>query len=226
MATERAWPDVAIPPGDVLAEELEARGLTQSRLARLMHRPLQAINEIVRGRKRITGATALELADALGTSAELWIRLEADFELNKARLARRQVGPRRRKGSTSDPRFLKRVAAARRALQAGKGIEAGRPASVTREGQGCLDRRRQGGREARSTPLFQAGDLPGRLAFPSPSISFSSSFAALPSLSCASMALPTELHCRNASSPLPDSGHGAGLFEQERRLSHDPSRAS
>ena len=89
MATERAWPDVAIPPGSGLAEELEARGLTQSRLAQLMHRPLQAVNEIVRGRKRITGATALELADALGTSAELWIRLEADYELNKARLARR-----------------------------------------------------------------------------------------------------------------------------------------
>jgi HTH-type transcriptional regulator/antitoxin HigA len=123
MATERAWPDVAIPPGEVLAEELEARGLTQSRLARLMHRPLQAINEIVRGRKRITGATALELADALGTSAELWIRLEADFELNKARLARRPSASRRRRASlTSDPRFLKRVAAARRALQTGKGI--------------------------------------------------------------------------------------------------------
>jgi len=95
VATERAWPDVAIPPGAVLAEELEARGLTQSRLAQLMHRPLQAVNEIVRGRKRITGATALELADALGTSAELWIRLEADYELNKARLARRPE-PRRR----------------------------------------------------------------------------------------------------------------------------------
>ena len=95
MATERAWPDVAIPPGDVLAEELEARGLTQSRLARLMRRPLQAINEIVRGRKRITGATALELGDALGTSAELWIRLEADYELNKARLARKPEARRR-----------------------------------------------------------------------------------------------------------------------------------
>ncbi len=120
MATERAWPDIAIPPGDVLAEELEARGLTQSRLARLMHRPLQAINEIVRGRKRITGATALELADALGTSAELWVRLEADYELTKARLARRPSG--RPKRSTSSPRFLKRVAVARKSLQAGKGI--------------------------------------------------------------------------------------------------------
>jgi HTH-type transcriptional regulator/antitoxin HigA len=88
MATSRTWPDVAIPPGKVLAEELEARGLTQSRLARLMHRPIQAINEIVRGRKRITGVTALGLADALGTSPELWMRLQADYELNKARLAR------------------------------------------------------------------------------------------------------------------------------------------
>jgi HTH-type transcriptional regulator/antitoxin HigA len=136
MATERTWPDVAIPPGDVLAEELEARGLTQSHLARLMRRPLQAINEIVRGRKRITGATALGLADALGTSAELWIRLEADYELNKARLARRheprrQTRPRaplgraeviKKAAPSSDPRFLKRVAAARRELRAGKGI--------------------------------------------------------------------------------------------------------
>ncbi len=122
MATERAWPDLAIPPGDVLAEELEARGLTQSRLARLMHRPLQAINEIVRGRKRITGATALELADALGTSAELWIRLEADYELNKARLARRHEPRGRKVASTTRPRFLKRIAAARKTLPAGKGI--------------------------------------------------------------------------------------------------------
>jgi HTH-type transcriptional regulator/antitoxin HigA len=121
MATERAWPDVAIPPGDVLAEELEVRGLTQSRLARLMHRPLQAINEIVRGRKRITGTTALELADALGTSAELWVRLEADYELTKARLARRPSG-RPNRPSASSPRLVKRVAAARKSLQVGKGI--------------------------------------------------------------------------------------------------------
>lgn len=88
MAIERIWPDAAIPPGEVLAEELAARGLTQSQLARQMGRPVQALNEIVRGKKRITGETALQLAEALGTSAELWMRLEADYELNRARLAR------------------------------------------------------------------------------------------------------------------------------------------
>ena len=91
MATERAWPDLAIPPGELLAEELAARGMTQSQLARQMGRPLQAVNEIVRGKKRITGETALQLSEALGTSAEFWMRLESDYELNRARLAR-QLG--------------------------------------------------------------------------------------------------------------------------------------
>jgi HTH-type transcriptional regulator/antitoxin HigA len=92
MATERAWSDLVVAPGEVLAEELTARGLTQSQLARQMGRPLQAVNEIVRGKKRITGETALQLAEALGTSAELWMRLEADYELNRARLTRQLQG--------------------------------------------------------------------------------------------------------------------------------------
>jgi HTH-type transcriptional regulator/antitoxin HigA len=89
-----------------LAEELAARGMTQSQLARQMGRPLQAVNEIVRGKKRITGETALQLAEALGTSAELWMRLEADHELNRARLARQlREGPRgRRRDRVRAPR--------------------------------------------------------------------------------------------------------------------------
>lgn len=92
MATERAWPDLAIPPDEVLAEELGACGLTQSQLARQMGRPLQVVNEIVRGKKRITGETALQLAEALGISADFWMRIESDYELNKARLARQLHG--------------------------------------------------------------------------------------------------------------------------------------
>jgi HTH-type transcriptional regulator/antitoxin HigA len=119
MATERVWPDVAIPPGDVLAEELEARGLTQSRLAKLMRRPLQAINEIVWGRKRITGDTALGLAEVLGTSAELWMRLEADYELNKARLARSRVSRRLSRPAARIPRApLARAGTARKPVHA------------------------------------------------------------------------------------------------------------
>ena len=97
MAGKRIWSDVAIPPGETLGEELEARGLSQSDLARRMERPIQAINEIVRGRKAITAETALQLEDVLGVSADFWLRLEADYQLNAARLARKRRGRRPRK---------------------------------------------------------------------------------------------------------------------------------
>lgn len=94
MERKRAWSDVAIPPGDHLAEELAARKISQSELARRMGRPVQAVNEIIRGVKQITGATALQLEDVLGISAEFWIRLEGDYQLNKARLARKKTKAR------------------------------------------------------------------------------------------------------------------------------------
>ncbi len=87
MATEtRVWPDVAIPPGEFLAETLRALGLSQAELARRAGRPVQVINEIVRGRKEITPETALQLERVLGVPAHIWTRLEADYRHVKARL--------------------------------------------------------------------------------------------------------------------------------------------
>jgi HTH-type transcriptional regulator / antitoxin HigA len=103
---KRIWPDVAIPPGETLAEELEARGLSQAELARRMGCPVQAVNEIVRGKKAITAETALGLEDVLGVPADFWLRLEADHQLTVARLARRAaLRPRRgRPSATPAPR--------------------------------------------------------------------------------------------------------------------------
>jgi HTH-type transcriptional regulator/antitoxin HigA len=70
--------------GAILRRELAARGWTQRDLAEVMGRPQQAISEIVQGRKRITAETALELAAALGTSAEVWLRLDAGHQLRLA----------------------------------------------------------------------------------------------------------------------------------------------
>ena len=100
MATEEPiWPDIAIPPGETLAETLEALSLTQAELARRAGRPVQAISEIIRGRKEITPETALDLERVLGTPAHVWVRLEADYRLTKARLVRargRGAAPSRR----------------------------------------------------------------------------------------------------------------------------------
>ena len=59
MATETmATSDLAIPPGEYLAEVLGELGLNQTELAQRMDRPVQAISEIVTGSKAIVPETA------------------------------------------------------------------------------------------------------------------------------------------------------------------------
>ena len=73
--------DAVIHPGELLAEEIEARGMSQRELATLMGRPPQLISEIVRGRRGISAETALQLEAALGTAAHIWVGLDADYRL-------------------------------------------------------------------------------------------------------------------------------------------------
>jgi HTH-type transcriptional regulator/antitoxin HigA len=94
MATSTdAYPDIAIPPGEYLAEELAARAITQKELAASMGRPANVINEIVKGKKSITAETALQLEQALpGISARFWLNLETDYQLTVAILNQRVRG--------------------------------------------------------------------------------------------------------------------------------------
>ncbi len=75
------------PPGEVLAMELLARGWSQRQFAKILGKPIQAVNEILHAKKQITPETALRIAAALGTSPDLWIDLEADYRLSLARRA-------------------------------------------------------------------------------------------------------------------------------------------
>jgi len=86
--TQNPTPARLVPPGRILRNELEARGWTQRDLARIMGRPESKISPIMSGKKAITPETALELAEALGTSPELWIRLEANYRLRRAQKKR------------------------------------------------------------------------------------------------------------------------------------------
>ncbi len=79
--------DIAIPPGETLAETIEAVGLTQDELAMRMGRPPQTINEIIKGKKAITSETAIEIERVLGTPAHVWINLEKEYQFTMARLA-------------------------------------------------------------------------------------------------------------------------------------------
>lgn len=93
MATDthdRVWPDVAIPPGELLGEELEARGMSQQELARRMGRPPQMINELIRGGKALTPETALGLEMALGIPAGFWTNSESSYRLARSRIEERE----------------------------------------------------------------------------------------------------------------------------------------
>ena len=78
-------PDYASPPGETLAETIEAMGLTQSELARRMGRPIKTINEIIQGKAAVTADTALELERVLGIPARLWMNMEASYREHLAR---------------------------------------------------------------------------------------------------------------------------------------------
>ena len=87
MTTEisRVVSDMAISPGEVLQEEIEARGMTQKELAARLGRPPQVINEIIRAKKAITPGTAIGLGKVLGIDPKYWINLETDYRMTLAR---------------------------------------------------------------------------------------------------------------------------------------------
>lgn len=75
-----------IPPGEILIEEfLRPLGVSQNRLARDIDVPVSRVAAIIKGERAITADTALRLAKYLGTSAELWLNLQADYELRLLR---------------------------------------------------------------------------------------------------------------------------------------------
>jgi antitoxin HigA-1 len=77
-------PENRIPthPGEILQEEfLVPFGLTQVALAAHLGISVQRINEIIRGKRGVTPETAWLFAQALGTTPELWLTLQANYDL-------------------------------------------------------------------------------------------------------------------------------------------------
>lgn len=73
----------AFPPGEYLADELEARHWSQSDFAEILGRPAQFVSEIISGKKEITRESAAQIGAALGTSAEMWLNLQNSFLLEQ-----------------------------------------------------------------------------------------------------------------------------------------------
>ena len=75
-----------IHPGEILLEEfLQPMGISINRLARDIHVPPGRISTIVNGKRAISADTALRLSAYFGTSPELWLNLQTDYDLRITR---------------------------------------------------------------------------------------------------------------------------------------------
>ena len=76
----------AIHPGEHLAEELEALGISAAELARKLDVPTNRVTQILNGTRSVTGDTALRLAHFFGTSAQFWLNLQNLYDLRLAQV--------------------------------------------------------------------------------------------------------------------------------------------
>lgn len=82
MADEKL---ATIHPGEILLEEfLKPMNLSQNQLALDIRVPARRINEIIQGKRRITPDTALRLARYFDMSAQFWLGLQMDYDLDVA----------------------------------------------------------------------------------------------------------------------------------------------
>lgn len=72
-------------PGEILLEEfLEPAGMTQAAFAEKLGWTRTRLNELIKGKRDMTADSALDLAKALGTSAKIWMNLQATYDLDQA----------------------------------------------------------------------------------------------------------------------------------------------
>ena len=75
-----------IHPGEILQEEfLDPFDITAYRLAKEIKIPQTRISQILQGRRRITADTALRLSEFFGNSAQFWLGLQDDYDLEEER---------------------------------------------------------------------------------------------------------------------------------------------
>lgn len=84
-------PFIATHPGEVLKDELDARGIRQNDFAKEIDVQKSFLNEIVNGKRPVTADLAIVLEKALGISADYWMKFQSQYEIDKARLKEKNL---------------------------------------------------------------------------------------------------------------------------------------
>ena len=82
MPTKKVFaPNWAVHPGEILAEHMEMKGMTQAELARRAGLTRKLVSEIVAGKNPVTARTAVALGPVLGLTPVTWLILQADYDI-------------------------------------------------------------------------------------------------------------------------------------------------
>jgi addiction module HigA family antidote len=85
MIANNLYPSEPIHPGELLRDELEARGISQAKLAKGIGMSPSILNEIINGKRAITTEYALLLEAALDIDADFWLKTQGDYNKQIAR---------------------------------------------------------------------------------------------------------------------------------------------
>lgn len=94
MIANNLTPSQPIHPGEMIKDEIEYRGISQKDLAAEIGIPASVLNAVLNGKRAVTTEYALLLEAALGIEADIWLRLQADYNKQVAK---------------SDPSFMARI---------------------------------------------------------------------------------------------------------------------
>lgn len=94
MIANNLMPSRPIHPGELIKDEIEYRGITQKELAKEIGVPASVLNAVLNGKRAVTTEYALLLEAALGIEADLWLRLQSDYNKHTVK---------------SDPTFMERL---------------------------------------------------------------------------------------------------------------------
>lgn len=99
MIANNITPSEPTHPGEVLREELECRGVTQTRLANETGIRISLLNELINGKRDFTIEYAMLIEAALGIDADFWMNMQTAYNKGKVQ---------------KDSTFMERVARIRR----------------------------------------------------------------------------------------------------------------
>lgn len=86
-------------PGELIRDELQSIGMTQSKLAERIGVSPSLLNEVINGKRPVNTELALLLEASIGVAADIWLNLQAEYNMQMAK---------------SDASFMKRLASIRR----------------------------------------------------------------------------------------------------------------